>query len=277
MAMILSVRLFVFTSPERDTRSVELRSLVNAMRLSCAKQNFNAARLARLTVEAGSSASSFSLLYRYLRMRYPSATLLWSAGDSRRKEQRAVRKLKRVIWSLDEGPLRGSLDPYADHYKRLLAVKTQLVNLQAPSDVVELVRIIKREKQQTVEGIRKSLLEGSPSCLPQSSSNEALDGAIMLGVQLWLFTEPDLADGKSTLQECVFSALSTVTRGSGDHSKDVLSSDFCEKSLTRKGGISIVWTSDLLEHLTFESKSRLRVFRHASALRLFNNLKSEER
>jgi hypothetical protein len=277
MAMIISVRLFIFTSPERDKRSVELHSLVNAMRLCCAKQSCSAARLVRLTIKSGSSASSFSLLYRYFGMRYPSATLLWSAGDSRRKEQRAVRNLKRVIWSLDEAPLRGSLDPYADHYKRLLAVKTQLVNLQSPSDVVELARIIKRKKQQNVEGLKKSLLEGSPSCLPHSSSNEVLDGAIRLGVQLWLFTEPDLASGKSTLQECVFSALSTVSRGSGDHSRDVLSTDFCEKSLTRKGGISIVWTSDLLEHLTFESKNRLRVFRHASAIRLFNNPKSEER
>jgi hypothetical protein len=50
-----------------------------------------------------------------------------------------------------------------------------------------------------------------------------------------------------------------------------LSSDFSEKSLTRVGGITMVWTSNLLERLTFDTDTRLRVFRHALALRAFDD------
>jgi hypothetical protein len=43
-----------------------------------------------------------------------------------------------------------------------------------------------------------------------------------------------------------------------------------------QGGMEIVWTSDLLEHLTFESPNRLRLFRHVSALSAFDSNGLEE-
>jgi hypothetical protein len=45
--------------------------------------------------------------------------------------------------------------------------------------------------------------------------------------------------------------------------------NFTANNLARKGGIGLVWTSYLGEHLTFVGKAQLRIFRHASVLRQY--------
>ena len=186
--------------------------------------------------------------------------------------------LRREIWSLGEGSALGRSDPYADHYQRLLAVVDKhIIHLNSTADAADLIKLGKIHKQQDLQTLRDSIRASSPSWLPPNSPDEALDYVVQLGVRLWLFITPDLADSTLALPECVSSTLLRIDGGAKFPGIDVLSPDFCEKSLTRRGGISLVWTSDLSEHLTFESKDRLRVFRHASALKKFNEVGSEER
>ena len=211
-------------------------------------------------------------------MRRPLPSVAWSTRASKRVEQRAVSNLKRAIWSLDEGPALGRFDPYADHCQRLLAaIDKRTFDLNGPGAAVHLVEVIKAYSRQDIETLRNSIRASGLSWSSPSTPDRALDHAIQLGAQLWLFTTPELSNDKLTLSQCVSSTLLKIRQDAKTPRITALSSDFCEKSLTRKGGISIVWTSDLSEHLTFESKARLRVFRHASALRAFSKLGSEEK
>lgn len=51
----------------------------------------------------------------------------------------------------------------------------------------------------------------------------------------------------------------------------ILGEDFCVKSLWRKGGIRVVWTDDICEHL-ISHQNTVKVFRNASMLRSFSKV-----
>jgi hypothetical protein len=92
---------------------------------------------------------------------------------------------------------------------------------------------------------------------------------VNLAIHLWLFTKPETFLWSQDLKDVVRQNLPScntpqIPAAEGAQS---LSSDFSAKNLTRKGGIRMVWTSYLGEHLTFVGKDQLRVFRHASVLR----------
>jgi hypothetical protein len=95
---------------------------------------------------------------------------------------------------------------------------------------------------------------------------------LSFAVRLWLFTKPDLENGNLSLQDAVRKPLSKICSTS---SNEWIWLDFSANTLTLRAGFRIMWTSDLSEHLTFASKSVIRVFSYASVLEQFRRPHSE--
>ena len=112
-----------------------------------------------------------------------------------------------------------------------------------------------------------SFKKNSPGWL-LNDSDHVLDKILCLSLRLWLFVNPDLEDETMTLQQSVQKFLSKI-RGS---SNKWLWLDFCEQTLIKRGKFRIVYTSDIAQHLTFASKSDIRVFSHASVLELYESI-----
>lgn len=103
------------------------------------------------------------------------------------------------------------------------------------------------------------------------------DGSILATldfvIYLWLFIKPQLEDGTKTLSQVVAEKL--PKRTALPYTPGRLSRDFYAKSLTRKGGVKIEWTSNLSDYLTFVGNARLRLFRHVSALQKYSRSKEK--
>jgi ethanolamine utilization protein EutQ (cupin superfamily) len=81
---------------------------------------------------------------------------------------------------------------------------------------------------------------------------------------LWLFAEIEIEDEDLMMKQVVEAQLKDVK--GGPSSIPLLSKDFSHKTLTRKAGMKVVWTSNLLEHLQYDGESTVHIFRHAQAL-----------
>jgi hypothetical protein len=136
------------------------------------------------------------------------------------------------------------------------------------SDVIQLITSLKQQTDTSITDIRNSLQNNPPAWLLNPQSREAQDKVLSFAVRLWLFTKPDLEDGNLSLQDAVRKPLSKICSTS---SNEWIWLDFSANTLTRRAGFRIMWTSDLSEHLTFASKSVIRVFSHASVLELYEN------
>ncbi|MCJ1327365.1 hypothetical protein MMC10_004034 [Thelotrema lepadinum] len=135
------------------------------------------------------------------------------------------------------------------------------------ADVIALINHVKPQSQSSINDIRMSFKKNSPGWL-LNDSDHVLDKILCLSLRLWLFVNPDLEDETMTLQQSVQKFLSKI-RGS---SNKWLWLDFCEQTLIKRGKFRIVYTSDIAQHLTFASKSDIRVFSHASVLELYESI-----
>lgn len=190
------------------------------------------------------------------------------------KDQQGIGEKLATIWGLQDNTRPLSLASYDQHIESLLAVNAQLLQLQRASDVTELIAFLKENRGEPIENI---LSEICVKKLCGAASERAALAAVDLGLRLWLFVSPDLRDRTRSLVESVRRSVSSIDADTGLSAVETLSSDLSEESLSKKGGFTIVWTSNLLEHLSFESAARLRIFHHASALRNFDTLTSQER
>jgi hypothetical protein len=179
-----------------------------------------------------------------------------------------------AVWHLEKNLSPTSLAAYDQHTDSLLAVNAQLPQLTRAGDVTALVDFLKASCNDPIESIVARICDEK---LCGAVSSKAALAAIDLGLRLWIFITPDLSDKRISLVKSVRRSVSRVDADRGLLSVENLSEDFCEESLSKKGGFTIVWTSDLLDHLSFESSTTLRVFHHASALRNFDVEASDER
>lgn len=136
------------------------------------------------------------------------------------------------------------------------------------SDVIALVTDLKKQTQKSISDVRTSLQNSPPAWLLSPQNQEVLDKVLTFSVRLWLFTKPDFSDENKTLKEAICGPLNKI---STNPSNAWMWLDFSEKALSQKAGFRLMWTSDLSEHLTFASRTEIRVFAHASVLEQFES------
>lgn len=202
------------------------------------------------------------------------------------------------VWGLDHATnVQHFARPYLNHCNELRSLFQEDGLSQANRrDIVDLVKLVKCSQDKTIKQIEDEIRNAKFHWMNAGAADESIRNVLDFAIRLWLFVEPHLSDESLTLPEVVerclpkrfqlgrrqrksnkFTPVCTTTgpiSGLGskkqpskyDGSPAYLPTDFSEKSLTRKGGIRLEWTSYLSDHLSLVGKSRLRVFRHASAV-----------
>ena len=186
-------------------------------------------------------------------------------------------KLLDKVWGLNGDRQTLGCDAYISHYVNLLQVNdpvvTRLNGFDECSKVVELINLVRNNASSTLKEIIHAIQKASRKWCGTTFDEAAARSALELAIRLWLFSGLPLEDLSQTLSEASKQRYSITPAQSAapDAVPKMLSTDFSAKSLTRKGGFYLVWTSDLADHLTFASKNQLRVFRHAQVLRKYQH------
>jgi hypothetical protein len=185
-------------------------------------------------------------------------------------KKRATDALLQGLWGLDPSSRSAA---YTDHLDDVLSLQDisngDRFMLADPPDVIDLISRIKDKQQDPLQDIKNDLQRSPPTWMLGQVNEESARKVIDLAIRLWLFTNPEKLLWSQDLKDVVQQSLPipAIPQKIAAAAVRHLSSDFTAKSLTRKGGIRLVWTSYLGEHLTFVGKAQLRIFRHASVLR----------
>lgn len=196
---------------------------------------------------------------------------LSTPADDPQKDQ-IIENLLREVWTFTspQAVPKAKAASCFYHYESLL-INRQLLDEQntslresqsQSSDVIALIQYLKRNSQTSIVDIRKHLERNPPHWLLNPQSRDVLDHILHFCIRLWLFTRPDLSDDSLALQEAVRKPFANV-----NHPPNAwLWLDFSEKTLRERGHFQFSYTSDISEHLTFASRSVIRVFSHASVM-----------
>jgi hypothetical protein len=205
-------------------------------------------------------------------MRMKLSELIFGRVDDPQKTQ-ITENLLRGVWGFDlpHDVAKAKAASCFYHYESLLSnrqllddANTSLRDSDTQStDVINLIAFLKTKTQTSIADIRNSLQQAPPAWLLNPGSPVVQDKVFSFAVRLWLFTKPDLTGGNDTLQEAVQKTLNGIN---SKPQTQYIWLDFSADTLTRRAGFHIMWTSDLSEHLTFASRSVIRVFSHASVL-----------
>jgi hypothetical protein len=213
------------------------------------------------------------------------------------------RELLLGVWGINLSPkVQHYAHSYLTHCNELRSLFAEDGLCQANrTEIVELVKLVQLNQDRTIKEIEEEIRKANFQWLNLLAGDESIQNVLDFAVRLWLFIEPDLSDQTLTLPELVERCLPRRIHPRGDNQKSrecrggskanprassfglkrhlpendkssiYLPADFCEKSLTRKAAIKLEWSSYLSDHLTLTGKSRLRVFRHASAIQQNSN------
>jgi hypothetical protein len=181
-----------------------------------------------------------------------------------------VRILATEIWLLDDDIQVHQLMAYRDHYKDAKSfIWDDNVRNHNIADVLALVAAIKHHHGSSIKDIKLSISSTQRSFLTKSFNDASVLAALKFAVRLWLFTPIDdcLGDEDESLKAIIERKVTSSSMpGPSVATMERLSHDLCEKNLTRKAGMKLVWTSDLSEHLQLMGNSTLKIFRHVSTL-----------
>ena len=192
------------------------------------------------------------------------------ANDDRKKK--IIEKLLQEVWGFasPQAVPGAKAASYFYHYETLLTnrqlLDEQNTNLHdsdtQSSDVIELIQYLKQNSHTSIKDIRDHLNSSPPHWLLNPQNQEVLDRILHFCVSLWLFSRPNLSDSGATLQQAVRKTFSNFNNPPNAW----LWLEFSEKTLRERGGFHLSYTSDISEHLTFASRSIIRVFCHASVI-----------
>jgi hypothetical protein len=206
------------------------------------------------------------------------------------REDIAARELLQGLWGVRLSDVANTSVAYLDHCNELINFSSKEDGLRDTDrrDIIALVDIIRKNQAASIDSIIEKIRAAKPKWAPLIDDDD--DSALSIldfALRLWLFIEPDLGDPSLKVSKVVKKCLpaphalatyknrrskttttSARATGSYSHPDDIwyLPRDFCEKSLTRKAAIKLEYTSYLSDHLALVGKSRLRIFRHASAI-----------
>lgn len=171
-----------------------------------------------------------------------------------------------AIWGLEPGKCSDiQLRAYLDHYNDVKDFMLDSFVIRQLSSIVTLVNTVRSNIRENVRGLLAAIAKAQPPCVAEGYEAHSLKSALAFACKLWLFLDLDLSDEEKYLRDLVSERLSEVKVGRNWYC-DHLSKDFSQKSLDRKAGIGLIWTSDLSQHLELVGSSSIRVFRHAGVL-----------
>jgi hypothetical protein len=215
-------------------------------------------------------------LYQMRIMGLTISTFRFSSSSFSKDERAKLRLLLRGVWRMDEDE-----DPvaYADQYTELLSDLVDGQHLLQPTaeQTISLVQLMKDKSAETIRSIKDKIRASNPSWILDVQSEESLSRALDFAVRLSLFTRASLGNDAATLSNRVAESLALIRQGQGTPASGSLSGDFCATNLGRIGGITIVRTGILQDHLQFQTDKRLSVFGHASALKRLSDVNAGTR
>jgi hypothetical protein len=193
----------------------------------------------------------------------------------RRKKDAAALRLLQRVWRVDEASgnqWATYLPAYVNYYERQVGsslITAPLQHLNNPENVIDLVDIVRDEQNLTLQELIEAIRNANRSLLKNSVDDKTVKNALELALKLWLFTTPSFADLSQTVKHAIgheFTQQQAQPTSYAASKVKSLSLDFSAKSLTRRGGFCLMWTSDLSEHLTIKGKEHLLIFCHARIL-----------
>jgi hypothetical protein len=192
------------------------------------------------------------------------------------EEAQITTNLLHGVWGFatHQNVFEGKASSCLFHYKYLLddrrLLPDRITSLRESNtqsaDVISFITDLKSKTNSSLGTIRTWLQTNPPRWLQPNPSQQNVDKILTFAAKLWLFTRLDLSNDQLTLEAA---AKSQINKIKGVETKTFVWLDFSADTLTRKGGFRIKWTSDLCEHLTFDSNSVIRVFSHASVLECY--------
>ncbi|KAI1615454.1 hypothetical protein EDD36DRAFT_432871 [Exophiala viscosa] len=192
-----------------------------------------------------------------------------------RRERRT--RLLREVWGFQdahENDWEKRSAPYLKHFESLIPLNRATAFLELPTDqdqVLQLVSIVKESAAPTatLHQLKGIVATANLPLLKDANDDGAAESALVLAIQLWLFLELPMEDLNRSLGTAIKVKLPRKPAFGVNAAKvatTLLSEDFSAKSLTRKGGFHLMWTSDLSEHLVIKGEYHLYVFCHARIL-----------
>ncbi|KAF7504418.1 hypothetical protein GJ744_002222 [Endocarpon pusillum] len=183
-------------------------------------------------------------------------------------------ELMRDVWQLEWDCKKASRgvppDPYMKHWvKCVLGAdedELEVLQLQDRVTVIALVELVKHRLDDDISKIKDAICAHYDSVSKSTLSDQQAELALGFATKLWLHASPDLSTrGPSSFRLVIKACL--PERSDRNKISGHLTNDFCAKHLWRKGGIQIVWTDEIEQHLTPYKGRTLNVFRNSSMLR----------
>jgi hypothetical protein len=187
------------------------------------------------------------------------------------------------IWGLDSNAKVLQPAAYWHHYCLVHSMLDgNIISFPDREAVIDLLDAVKKNRHVPMSQTKEHLKAANQRWIGSRDNDKAASEAIKFAMQLWLMIQPAPQihlDDYWTLKEIIAQSLELASTASSlsrnTPSYERLSPDFGAKNLIRIGGIEIIWTGFLSEHLLFKSRNELKVFEHASLLRQY--AKSSER
>ena len=181
------------------------------------------------------------------------------------------------IWGLDIGSDVSESAPYLQHYELVhTMIDGSFISFPDRQSVMDLLDKVKLFHYLPLRQIKENLKATNPTWMVAQDSDKAASRAVEFCVQLWLMVQPSPGmhlEGLRTVKEIVTQSLETISTTPPFPMKtsprERLSPDFKAKNLIRIGGIDVIWTSFLSEHLQIVRGNQLKVFGHVSLLRKY--------
>jgi hypothetical protein len=199
---------------------------------------------------------------------------------AKEREEEALREIFAGVWNLDIEQDVSQPTTYLEHYKQVRALgnaRSSHLRSVSRKEIIDFLAVIKRYHGQSIRAVKEEL-RASAAAVAQQNNDATINIAIEIGIQLWLMVEPpSITDDALTIKEIVAQSFNEPRVPAGAKSIEEVSIDFSARSLLRKGGIDIVWTRCLCDHLLMDGKRQLKVFHYASLLRKYRAASSIER
>lgn len=184
------------------------------------------------------------------------------------------------VWGLEAGTDVFQIDAYREHFEEAASLIDHQCLLISDGQsikvdhIVKLIALIKENSLLSIKEIKALIQAENWSWIAEGSNNdETAVEAIKFALHLWLFMKIDLSDENLRLHAVIQSSLprriANDAGGSNVPDSSALTDDFSAKNLTRIGGLQLVFTSDLSEHLSIVDNRFVHVFKHAAVLRKY--------
>ena len=191
-----------------------------------------------------------------------------------------AKRLAHDIWGIDDTRHDRESAFYLEYYDvRVNALDMGQVMPKTHCDVLSMLAFVRTRRRKTLNDIQRDLMNEEP--VPswfENPSDEAASYALKFSASLWLFVDAANWQPRETLagflQRITSQLAANVLMQGSDQTIT-----FNAMALCRVGGMELVWTSDLREHLRLQDVGggcwQLFIFRHASYLDSSNTTNSE--